>query len=106
MSEATRIIEQLWPGFPVEQVQAWLDWVPTQPDYCIYRVGQAGCVAKVYVMPDPPHLRLAQEVAWWGHGRDAVRALHRCIDWARLQGATRFGYSLAPHYHLTKWKRL
>jgi len=51
-------------------------------------------------------LRVAQEVAWWGHGRQAVRALQRGMEWAALQGATLYGYSLAPNYHLLKWKSL
>lgn len=106
MEEAHRIVQQLWPGFPVEECHAWVQWVATQPQYCTYRVGSAGCIAKVYVLEDPPYLRLAQEVAWWGHGREAVRALHRSMDWARLKGATLFGYSLAPNYLITKWKRL
>lgn len=100
------IIQQLYPSLSPIECQAWLEWTYTQPHYYHAIVGHAGCIVKVYNQTDPPWLRVAQEVAWWGHGRQAVRALHRGMDWARLQGAQMFGYSLAPHLDVVKWRRL
>ncbi len=99
-------VAQLYPSLSIPECQAWLEWVSTRPDYDIAIVGEAVCVTKVYDQVDPPWLRVAQEVAWWGHGRDAVRALHRGMDWARLQGAVQYGYSLAPQYEMLRWKPL
>ena len=87
----SRAIQQLYPSLDPEKAQHWLAWALQQPDYYLARVGQAVCVVKVYDQVDPPWLRVAHEVAWWGHGRDAVRALHRGMAWARLRGATQFG---------------
>lgn len=100
------VLQQLYPNLPIPEVHAWFQWVVTQPNYKLYQIQHAGCVVKVYNQIDPPWLRVAQEVAWWGHGRDAVRVLHRGMDWARLQGATLFGYSLAPHYDRMRWRTL
>jgi hypothetical protein len=97
---------QLYPGLSVAECTAWLDWVGTQPDYYINSIGSAVCITKVYNQSDPPWLRVAHEVAWWGTGRDAVRVLHRGMDWARLKGATHYGYSIAPHLDIVKWRVL
>ena len=99
-------IDQLYPRLSAEECSLWLAWASTQPDYYIAIVGQAVCISKVYNQVDPPWQRVAQEVAWWGHGRDAVRALHRGMDWARLQGASLYGYSLAPRFDTMKWRKL
>ena len=99
-------IEQLYPDLSPKDCHAWLEWTATQLDYYQAKVGQSVCVVKVYNHVDPPWKRVAHEVAWWGHGRDAVRALHRGMDWARLQGAEMFGYSLAPHLDIVKWRKL
>ena len=99
-------VQQLYPSLSERECEAWLAWARQQSNYHICRVGQAGCITKYYDQIDPPWKRVAHEVAWWGYGRDAVRALHRGMDWARLQGATDFGYSLAPHYEIVKWRRL
>ena len=99
-------ITQLYPSLSVVECTAWLLWASEQPDYYITTIGQATCVTKVFNQVDPPWLRVAQEVAWWGHGKDAVRALHRGMDWARLQGAVLYGYSLMPDLTITKWKQL
>ena len=104
--DVTVPIAQLWPGLSVVECTQWLEWAETQPDYYVTTIGAATCVSKVYDQTDPPWLRIAQEVAWWGHGRDAVRVLHRSIDWARLQGAVLYGYSLAPRLDLVKWRVL
>lgn len=96
-------IQQLWPSLDPIEGNLWFQWVATQPNYHIDTIGQATCVTKVFDQEDPPWLRVAQEVCWWGHGRDAVRALHRGMDWARLQGAQLYGYSLAPRLDLMKW---
>lgn len=99
-------IQQLYPELSNEQVLAWFEWIVTQPDYYIATIGQATCVTKVYNQSDPPWLRVAHEVAWWGTGRDAVRVLHRGMDWARLKGATHYGYSIAPRLDVVKWRSL
>jgi hypothetical protein len=99
-------VAQLMPGLDVGECTRWLEWVVTQPDYHLDTVGQAHCVTKVYWQVDPPWECMAQEVCWWGYGRDAVRALHRGMDWARLQGAQRYGYSLAPRLTQMTWKTL
>jgi hypothetical protein len=99
-------INQLYPGLSVQECSLWLEWVYTQPDYYVSTIGQSTCITKVYDQVDPPWLRVAQEVAWWGHGRDAVRVLRRGMDWARLQGAVMYGYSLAPHYDILRWRKL
>jgi hypothetical protein len=99
-------IQQLYPGLSVGECTGWLNWVEHQPDYYIARVGKAVCITKVYNQIDPPWLRVAHEVAWWGTGRDAVRALHRGMAWARLKGATHYGYSLVPHLDIVKWRVL
>lgn len=99
-------INQLYPGLSVQECTAWLLWVMEQPDYYVAVVGQSTCITKVFNQVDPPWLRVAQEVAWWGTGRDAVRALHRGMEWARLQGATVFGYSLAPQLNTVYWREL
>lgn len=88
------------------EVCNWAYWTLTQPDYYWAVVGKAGCIVKVTDQIDPPWQRVAHEAAWWGHGKDAVRALHRGMDWARLQGAIRFGYSVAPRLDLIKWRKL
>ena len=106
LSSVPAAINQLYPGLSLYECQAWLDWVQTQPDYYVSTIGQATCVTKVFNQVDPPWLRVAQEVAWWGHGRDAVRALQRGMDWARLQGASMYGYSLAPRLDILRWKQL
>lgn len=99
-------VEQLFPSLSVEECTYWMDWVETQPDYYITKINDAVCVSKVYNQLDPPWLRVAHEVAWWGTGRDAVRVLHRGMDWARLKGATHYGYSIAPHLDVVKWRVL
>ena len=99
-------IQQLYPSLNLQECNAWLEWLSTQPDYYIATVGQATCISKVYNQIDPPWLRVAQEVAWWGHGREAVRALQRGMDWARLQGASHYGYSLAPRLDIMRWRPL
>lgn len=99
-------VQQLYPSLNVDECNAWLDWLATQPDYHIDTVGHATCITKVFNQVDPPWLRVAQEVCWWGHGRDAVRAIQRGMDWARLQGASHYGYSLAPRLDLVRWKTL
>lgn len=99
-------IKQLYPSLLLPEVLAWYDYISTQPDYDIAQVGQAVCITKVFNQIDPPWLRVAQEVAWWGHGRDVVRALQRGMDWARLQGAQYYGYSLAPELTVVKWRPL
>lgn len=105
-SSVKAAISQLYPGLPVRECTAWLLWAMEQPDYYVTSIGQSTCVTRVYNQVDPPWLRVAQEVAWWGHGKDAVRVLHRGMDWARLQGATLYGYSLAPQLTIMKWKVL
>lgn len=100
------IVQQLYPSLSVEECTNWVSWIATQPNYHIDEIGHAGCISKVYSQTDPPWLHVAQEVAWWGHGKAAVRALHHGMDWARLQGATLYGYSLAPHYLVFTWRRL
>lgn len=99
-------VEQIYPGLDPEAFQAWAHWTTTQPNYYAARVGDSTCIVKVYDQIDPPWHRVAQEVAWCGHGKDAVRALHRGMDWARLQGAVAFGYSLAPRLDIVKWRSL
>lgn len=99
-------VAQLYPSLSVAECTEWIAWVSQQPDYYIVTIGESTCVSKVYNQSDPPWLRVAQEVAWWGKGREAVRALHRSMDWARLQGATLYGYSLAPDYYTVRWKEL
>ena len=99
-------IEQLYRGLSIDECRAWLLWAAIQPNYYISSIGSAVCVTKVYTMEDPPWLRVGQEVAWWGHGRDAVRVLQRGMDWARLKGAVRYGYSLAPRLDVVKWRLL
>ena len=99
-------IQQLYPSLNLRECTQWLEWLSTQPDYYIATVGEATCISKVFDQVDPPWQRVAQEVCWWGHGRDAVRALQRGRDWARLQGAILYGYSIAPHYHTLRWKTL
>lgn len=105
-NDVQRAIDQLYPGLPLNECIAWLDWVKTQRDYYVVTIGQATCVTKVYDQLDPPWLRVAQEVAWWGHGRDAVRVLQRGMDWARLQGASHYGYALAPDVKSVHWREL
>lgn len=99
-------ITQLHPGLSIPECTAWMQWVLQQPDYYVTTIGDSTCVTKVFNQIDPPWYRMAQEVAWWGHGRDAVRTLHRSMNWARLQGALYYGYSLAPRLTLVKWKPL
>jgi len=99
-------IAQIWPGLSVSECTQWLGWVVTQPNYYMTTLRQATCVSKVYTQSDPPWLRVAYEVAWWGRGRDAVSVLHRSMDWARLQGAVMYGYSLAPKVDTVKWRAL
>ena len=99
-------INQLYPSLPLEDACAWVQWIMTQSNYRLFTVGKSVCIVKVYDQIDPPWTRVAHEVAWWGHGRDAVRSLHRGMDWARLQGASLFGYSLAPQLGIVKWRRL
>ena len=89
-----------------DECAAWLAWALTQPNYYISTAGDAVCVTKVFHQIDPPWYCMAHEVLWIGSGRDAVRALHRGMDWARLRGAVKYGYSLAPHLDITKWKQL
>ena len=104
--DVPKIVAQLYPSLSAEQCEAWVMAISTRPDYYIVDMPDAGCIVKVYNQSDPPWLRVAHETAWWGHGRHAVRALHRGMDWARLQGATHFGYSLVPHLDVVKWRRL
>ena len=99
-------INQLYCGLSIEECREWLIWVAGQPNYYINSIGSAVCVTKVYDMEDPPWLRVGQEVAWWGYGREAVRVLQRGMDWARLKGAVQYGYSLAPHLDVVKWRLL
>lgn len=99
-------ITQLYPNLSPEECEEWAAWTLSQPNYYWARVGKSVCVVKVYNQPDPPWLRVAHEVAWNGYGRDAVRALHRAMDWAKLRGATMFGYSLAPRLDIVKWRKL
>lgn len=99
-------IQQLYPSLSLKECTAWLLWLSTQPDYYISTVGDATCITKVFDQVDPPWLRVAQEVCWWGHGRDAARALQRGMGWARLQGAVMYGYSLAPRLDVLRWRRL
>ncbi len=99
-------IQQLYPGLPLNDCIAWVEWTRTQPDYYVVTIGNSTCISKVYNQSDPPWLRVAHEVAWWGIGRDAVRTLHRGMDWARLQGATHYGYSIAPRLDTVKWRVL
>src|SRR5574339_427262 len=90
--------DKLTPDLPVKDCKAWALYTLRNPDtYYWARVGQAGMIVKVYNQPDPPWKRVAQEICWWGPKRDAVRSLHRGMDWARLQGAELFGYSLYPN---------
>lgn len=100
------VIAQLYPGLPLDKSEAYLEVIMQRPDYYVTEIKDAGCIVKVYNQSDPPWLRVAHEVCWWGHGKQAVRALHRGMDWARLQGATYFGYSLVPHLDVVKWRRL
>ena len=100
------IIDQLIPGLSVAEISAWIDWTRTQADYYEVTIGNSTCITKVYDQCDPPWYRVAQEVLWSGSGRDAVRTLHRGMDWARLQGATYYGYSLAPRLDLIRWRVL
>ena len=103
----TRVQQQLSPEIPVQHCAAWAKYTLMHPEsYYWAVVGKAGCIVKVYDQSDPPWKKVAQEVCWWGSGRDAVRSLHRGMDWARLQGAELFGYALAPDYLTTKWRRL
>ena len=106
LAEAQTALAQLYPTLSPHECQAWANWTLTQDNYYWVRVGEAVCGVKVYTQIDPPWLTVAQEVAWWGTGRDAVRALHRAMDWARLQGATMFGYSLAPNLGTITWRKL
>lgn len=99
-------IRQLYPTLSVDDCTAWLAWVSQQPNYYICRIGQSICIGKVFTQVDPPWLKLAQEVVWTGHGREAVRTLNRTKEWARLQGATHFGYALAPRLDIVKWRKL
>ena len=99
-------VQQLWPGLSVAECTAWVEWVHTQPDYYVVTIGNSTCITKVYNQFDPPWLRVAHEVAWWGTGRDAVRTLHRGMDWARLQGATHYGYSLMGQLDRVTWRIL
>lgn len=99
-------LDQVYSDVDPVEFQAWVQWTQTQPDYYHARVGSSTCIVKVYNQIDPPWKRVACEVAWCGRGRDAVRALHRGMDWARLQGAELFGYSLAPHLDTMKWRTL
>ena len=70
-------IQQLYPSLSLRECNLWLQWLATQPHYHIDTIGEATCITKVFNQEDPPWLRVAQEVAWWGHGRDVVRVLHR-----------------------------
>lgn len=101
-----KALEQVYSDVDPEEFQAWVHWTLTQPDYYMARVGDSTCIVKVYNQPDPPWKRVAHEVAWCGHGRDAVRALHRGMAWAKLQGATMFGYSVLPRLDIVKWRTL
>lgn len=99
-------VDQVMPEVDAREFQAWVAWTTTQPNYYMARVGNSTCIAKVYTQIDPPWYRVGQEVAWCGSGRDAVRSLKRCMDWAKLQGAVLFGYSLLPDLNTFKWRRL
>ena len=100
------IIQQLYPSLSLAEVEVWSNWVRRQPNYHIAQVGKAGCVVKYYDQEDPPWYRIGLEVAWWGHGRDAVRALKQGRLWAKLKGAHLFGYSLQGDLYTTRWRRL
>lgn len=104
--EVQQAIDQLAPGLPLDEISCWFDWVEQQPDYYISTVGQAHCVTRVVDTIDPPWQRVAIEVAWWGHGRDAVRALHRGMEWAKLQRAVKYAYSLIPRLDILYWRVL
>ena len=106
MDRIEQAIQQLYPSLNHTECAAWLEWALRQSEYSLFTVRDAACVVKVYDSIDPPWQRMALEVVWCGIGRDAVRALHRGMDWARLKGATLFGYSLQHDLSTTRWRKL
>jgi hypothetical protein len=106
--DAIELVKQVgYPDIDPAEMQAWFAATIENPDYYWAIVGEAICIAKVYNQVDPPWLRIAHEVGWWGGTkRDRVRALHKAMNWAKLRGATMFGYSFLTDLSIVKWRRL